>query len=128
MQCHLNTYSIKVGSDGLRMGELFELVVFGDWSRYLEWVSEFVWGIMSIPLAHEWARMEKMRNMTLKPDILFYALSAGSCSDDSSDDMGLPKNVEIRNDIAAVYRKLNIQPQPLSVHPKENYWRARNLD
>lgn len=128
MQYRLNTYSIKVGSDGLRMGEFFELVVFGDWSRYLEWVHEFVWGRMSIPLAYEWARMEKMRNMTIKVDIVFHALSAETCSDDSSDDMGLPKNVEIRNDIEAVYRKLNTQPQPLSVHPKENYWSARNLD
>lgn len=110
------------------MGELFELVVFGDWSRYLEWVNEFVWGKMSNFLAYEWARMEKMRNMTIKLDIVFYALSAGSCSDDSSDDMGLPKEVEIRNYIEAVYRKLNIQPRPLSVHPKENYWSARNLD
>ncbi|GAM38618.1 hypothetical protein TCE0_033f09487 [Talaromyces pinophilus] len=121
-------YEIHVGSGGLRMGELFELVVFGDWSRYLQCVNEFVWGRMSDPLAYEWARMEKLRNMTIKPDIVFDALSAGTCSDDSSDDMELPNDVEIRNDIETVYRKLNIQPQPLSVHPKENYWSARNLD
>lgn len=117
---------MQIDDDGLRMGKLFELVLFGDWNQYLGLVNEFAWHRMSKVLKYEWDRMEKMRNMTVKLDIVFHALASGSCSDDS--DEGLREDVEIKNHIETVYVELNIHPDPPSIRPKANFWSARNLD
>ncbi|QKX64804.1 uncharacterized protein TRUGW13939_11980 [Talaromyces rugulosus] len=116
-------YEVHVGNDGLRMGKFFELVLFGEWSRYLEWGhKDMLWEINNSS-TRGWDRMEELRNMTVKFDIALCARTSISCClSGNFTDETLPEDARIRNAIKAMYRTLDIQPKPLSAQLKTNLW------
>jgi hypothetical protein len=111
------------------MGEFFELVLFGEWSCYLYWNYEVVWwGINSIS-TQDWNKMEKLRNMTVKLDIALCARGGIlGCGSGRVVDKRVLEDTGIRNAIEATYRKLDIQPKPLSAQLKTNLWSVNTVD
>jgi hypothetical protein len=106
------------------MGEFFDLVLFGEWSRYLRWDNKNVllWGINNRS-TRAWDRMGELRNMTVKGNIALRARTSISCCFYKTfTNETLPEDARIRNAIEAMYRTLDIQPKPLSAQLKTNIW------
>jgi hypothetical protein len=107
------------------MGEFFELVLFGEWRGYPGWNNEVAWWGISNLSRKSWNYMEQERNMTVKFDIVLCTRVTVSCySSGSFTDERMPGDAGIKNSIEATYRKLDIQPKPLSTQLKTNLWSA----
>jgi hypothetical protein len=107
------------------MGEFFELFLFGEWRCYLASEDEVAWWGVHRFSERAWDRMETLRNVTVKLDIALCARPHISCC--YPDPVAEERSREIhrlRNPIDATYSKLDIQPKPLSVQLKTNFWKS----
>ncbi|CRG90144.1 hypothetical protein PISL3812_07186 [Talaromyces islandicus] len=125
MQDSHEFYEVHVVNDGLRMGEFFELVLFGEWRRYLGSKNEVAWWGNHEFSKRAWNRMETLRNVTVKFDIALCARGSFSCCLPDPEAEETSREIKrLRNPIDASYLKLDIQPKPLSAQLKTNFWKS----
>ncbi|KAF4213131.1 hypothetical protein CNMCM8980_007389 [Aspergillus fumigatiaffinis] len=108
-------------ADGLRMGDFFEALLFGDDVRFATCRLKRVIWWKRIPQSglSTWDEMEQLMGKTVDSDIVVSLRSHITRCYDSDDDDETPEDEKAVDRIKNVYRELGIQPRCLG---KTNKW------